>query len=302
MYRQILVPLDGSRFAESVLPIALALSRRTGARIHLVTVQEPIPSFAYDEWESAAAEWSNTYLGSTVERIGDLAGGEVTSHLRSGHVVEGIEEEAQEHAADLVVMATHGRGLFSRAWLGSVAASYVHHTDRPVLLVRPEADTPGSGLTDLTPDRAFRRILIPLDGSELSESVLAHAVEFGTLFGAVYHLVRVVPYPLDLTPAYMPHTMQMNQQFVADARRSAEQYLEGHAARLRTQGHTVTLGVAIVPQPGQGILAEAEAEACDLIAMATHGRSGITRALLGSTADKVLRASHLPLLIYRPTS
>ncbi|MCG6988399.1 MAG: universal stress protein [Gemmatimonadetes bacterium] len=296
MYRQILVPLDGSRFAESALPVSLGLSRRTGARVHLVTVQEPIPSFSYDEWESAAAEWSGQYLANVVERIGDLAGGEVTTRLRSGHVVEALEDEAREHHADLVVMATHGRGLLSRAWLGSVAASFIHHTDRPVLLVRPDAEPP----TDFAPDRTFSRILVPLDGSELSESALAHAVELGGLFGATYHLLRVVPYPMDLSSSYLPHTVQVNQQVVEDARLSAQKYLEEHAERLRAGGHTVSVSVVVVAQPGHGIVSEAENEGCDFIAMATHGRTGLTRALLGSTADKVLRAAHVPLLIYRP--
>jgi nucleotide-binding universal stress UspA family protein len=296
MYSQILVPLDGSRFAECALPVTLGLSRRTGARIHLVTVQEPIPSFAYDEWENAASEWSNRYLQNVVERLGDLAGGEVTTRLRSGHVVEALEEEANGRNADLVVMATHGRGLLSRAWLGSVAASFIHHTERPVLLVRPETDPPAS----FAADRTFSRILIALDGSQLSESVLDRAVELGTLFGATYHLLRVVPYPMDLSSSYLPHTVQMNQQFVNEARESAEQYLEEHAERLRGNGHTVTVAARVVPQPGHGIVSEAESEGCDFIAMATHGRTGLTRALLGSTADKVLRAAHVPLLIYRP--
>lgn len=297
MYRQILVPLDGSRFAECALPVALGLSRRTGAGLHLVTVQEPLPSFSYDEWESAAAEWSDRYLVNVVERIADLAGGEVTTQLRPGHVVESLEDEARERGADLVVMATHGRGLLSRAWLGSVAAAFIHHTDRPVLLVRPDSDEPG----DVPPDRTFSRILVPLDGSELSESVLNHAVEFGELFGATYHLVRVVPFPMDMSSSYLPHTVQVNQQLVTEARQAAELYLEEHAGRLRARGHTVSVSALVVSQPGQGIVSEVEAAGCDFIAMATHGRTGLTRALLGSTADKVLRAAHVPLLIYRPS-
>ncbi len=111
MYRQILVPLDGSRFAEAALPLALDVSRRTKAPIHLVTVQEPIPSFAYDEWEAAASDWSEDYLANVVKRIDERAGGAVTTALRSGPVVERLREEVEEVDADLVVMATHGRGL-----------------------------------------------------------------------------------------------------------------------------------------------------------------------------------------------
>jgi nucleotide-binding universal stress UspA family protein len=297
MYRFIMVPLDGSRFAESAVPLALALSRRTGAPLHLVTVQEPIPSFAYDEWENAAEDWSRAYLDNALERVRPLAGSEVTATLLSGHVVEVLEKEAQSRGADLVVMASHGRGAFSRAWLGSVADAFLHHTRRPLLLVRPEE---GNVEPDLASDPGFRRIMVPLDGTELSESVLDHADSFGALFEAVIHLMRVVPFPMQYTSPYLPHTMQMSQQFVTEAREAAAAYLETHAQRLRARGRTVEASVVVVAQPGQGLLTEVAEAGCDLVAMATHGRAGLTRAILGSTADKVVRGSHTPILLYRP--
>lgn len=296
MYRQIMVPLDGSRFAETALPLALSVSRRTSAPLHLVTVQEPVPSFAYDEWESTAEEWSRGYLESVVERIADRAGGSVTTTLLSGHVVEVLENEAESRDVDLVIMATHGRGMMSRAWLGSVADAFVHHTDRPVLLVRPtEGEEP-----DFDADPAPVRMLVPLDGTELSESVLEHAIEFGALFGAAYHLVRVVPFPMQFSSPYLPHTMQMNQQFVTEAKGGATDYLEERAQAFRKRGLHADTSVVVVAQPGHGILSEAAEADCDFIAMATHGRTGLTRAILGSTSDKVLRGAHVPLLLYRP--
>ena len=298
MYRQLLVPLDGSKFAESALPIALSVSRRTRAPIRFVTVQEPIPSFAYDEWESAAQEWSEEYLGKLLERLEGRAGGALTTSLRSGHIVEALEEEADACGADLIVMASHGRGMLSRAWLGSVTDAFIHHTDRPVLVVRPEDD----GSVDLEADRSFNDVLLPLDGSELSEQALADAIEFGSLFDAAYHLVRVVPYPIDVASPYLPHTVQMNQGIVEDAKHSAAEYLESHAERLRGRGLQVTTGVLVDAQPGHGILKEAQAQGCDFIVMATHGRSGLSRAILGSASDKVLRGTHVPLLLHRPGS
>lgn len=297
MYRLIMVPLDGSRFAESAVPLALSVSRRTKAPLHLVTVQEPIPSFAYDEWENAAEDWSRAYLNNAVERIRPLAGAEVTATLLAGHVVDMVEKEAQSRGADLVVMATHGRGAFSRAWLGSVADAFLHHTCRPVLLVRPEE---GDAEPDLSADPGFARMMVALDGTELSESVLEHAVSFASLFGAVIHLVRVVPYPMQFTSPYLPHTLQMNQQFVTESREAAEAYLATHAERLRARGQAAETAVVVVAQPGQGLINEVTEAGCDLVAMATHGRAGLTRAILGSTADKVVRGSHTPVLLYRP--
>lgn len=296
VYKQILVSLDGSTFAEAALPLALSLSQKTGARIHLVSVVEPIPALAYEEWEAAARDWSEDYLASVAERIDSEAGGVVSTALRSGHVVETLLEEAASKHADLMIMATHGRGALSRAWLGSVADAVMRQATIPVLFVRPEADHPPV----VTTPKGLETILVPLDGSELSEHALEYATELGELFGSAYHLTRVVPYPLDIASPYLPYTVQMNQNILADAKESAALYLEERADRMRRRGLRVTTSVAVDAQAGHGILSEAEAVGCDLIAMATHGRSGVGRLVLGSAADKVLRGTEVPLLLHRP--
>lgn len=296
MYGNIIVPLDGSTFAESALPLALALARRTGAHVHLVTVVEPMPSFTYDNWETDAAEWVREYLDNAEGRVGPHVEGRVSTTLERGDVVDRLEAQAAEKKADLVVMATHGRGTFSRLWLGSVADGFLHRTNRPVIMVRPEQD---EGYPDLAAETPVRRLLVPLDGSELSETALEHATEFGRLFGASYHLVRVVSYPHDLASPYVPHTTQLNQNVLHEATVAAEEYLQERAERMRREGLEVTMSVTVDPQAGHGILVEAETVACDAIAMATHGRRGVSRALLGSAADKVLRGTHLPVLLLR---
>jgi len=296
VYRQLLVPLDGSAFAESAIPLALALSAKTQADLQLVTVVEPIPAFAYEEWESAAKEWSEQYLAAVAERIAPEAGGKVTTALHSGHVVEKLLDVAHAIDADLVVMATHGRGALSRAWLGSAADGFMRRAEIPVLFVRPEeGDAP-----EPKPKEDFGTILVPLDGTELSESALAHATELGELFGCAYHLTRIVSYPIDIASPYLPHTVQMNQTVLAEAKADAAQYLEDEADKMRARGLRVTTSVIVDAQAGQGILSEAEAVGANLVAMSTHGRKGVGRLVLGSAADKVLRGTHVPLLLYRP--
>lgn len=298
MYKQIVVPLDGSAFAESALPLALALSAKTNAAMQLITVVEPIPAFAYEEWESAAKEWSEEYLAAVADRISEAAGGKVTTGLHSGHVVDTLIDAADAVAADLVVMATHGRGTLSRAWLGSVADGVMRRAEIPVIFVRPEeGETPPP-----VPRESFETILVPLDGTELSESALAHATELGELFGCAYHLTRIVSYPVDIASPYLPHTVQMNQTVLAEAKADAAEYLEEQADLMRKRGLRVTTSVIVDAQAGQGILSEAEAVGCDLIAMATHGRKGVGRLVLGSAADKVLRGTQVPLLLYRPAT
>jgi len=299
VYSQIMVPLDGSKFAEAALPLALALSKKTGAALHLVTVIEPVPAFAYEEWSSAAEEWTKEYQAKLAEEISSHAGGAVTSTVLSGHVVDGLQKEAVAKNVDMVIMASHGRGPISRVWLGSVADRFVRQADRPVILLRPEE-------RDELKDPSFAEppsldsLLIPLDGSALAESALNHAIEFGELFGSAYHLTRIVAYPVDLASPYLPHTAQMNQKVLDEAKDRAAEYLENEAERMRRRGLRVTTSVTVDAQAGHGILLEAEAVGASAVAMATHGRTGLSRALLGSTADKVLRGTHLPLLLYRP--
>ena len=298
MYNKIMVPLDGSRFAEAALPFAVSLARQTGAELGLVTVQEPIPGFAYEGWEAAAREHGERYLDEVRQKLEQQMIAKVAAHFLEGHVTEVLEERARADEVDIVVMASHGRGAFSRLWLGSVADAFVRHTDRPVLVIRPEADPPSGPPADVS----FRKILVPLDGTELSQSALAHAVALGALYGASYVLVRVVPFPMEITSPYLPHTVQMNQALVEEAKDAAAAYLEARAADLRKRGYGVETAVVVAAQPGRAILGEAEAAGCDLVAMSTHGRSELGRLILGSTADKVLRGTHTPVLLHRPVS
>lgn len=295
MYRHIMVPLDGSRFAESALSPALTVSRLIGAAVRLVMVEEPIPAFSYDLNDSVLREWCEAYLDEVVQKGRKRAGGALSRGVVSGHIPEALEAEAQACGADLVVMATHGRGVLTRAWLGSVADAFLHHTDRPVLLVRPSEETQ----PDILADAAYDKILVPLDGSDLSESVLDQALAFGELFGASYHLVQIVPYPIDVMSAHLPSTLEVGQEILDAARSAAEEYLQAHAKRMRAQGLSVEVSVRVEAQAGHGILKEAEERECRLIAMATHGRAGLTRAILGSAADKVLRGTRVPLLLHR---
>ena len=215
--------------------------------------------------------------------------------MLNGHVVDMLQKEVTAKNVDLVVIASHGRGAISRFWLGSVADRFVRQADRPILLVRPDEEN----LPALDGDVSVDNLLVPLDGSELSESALTHATEFGELFGSAYHLTRVVAYPMELESPYLPHTAQMNQQVLDEAKDRAAEYLEERAERMRRRGLRVTTSITVDAQAGHGILLEAEAVDADGIAMATHGRKGLSRALLGSTADKVLRGTHLPLLLHR---
>jgi nucleotide-binding universal stress UspA family protein len=287
MYERIVVPLDGSTFAECALPLAERVARRSGAELRLVTVAEP---------SGPAASELERYLAAVAERIADGEPKAITTAVRTGGVVQGLLDEGAGSGTNLTVMATHGRGGLSRLWLGSVASAFLHETDRPLLLVRPENGDASAPVVHW----GFAKLLVPLDGSDLSERVLEHAAQFGGMFDASYHLVRIVNPPVDIGSPYQPTGVNVSPELLEAAVATAEDYLASEAEVLRSHGLEVTTAVRVGGQAGRGILEEVEEAGCDSIAMATHGRVGISRAVLGSAADKVLRGARVPVLLYRP--
>jgi nucleotide-binding universal stress UspA family protein len=196
---------------------------------------------------------------------------------------------------DLIVMTTHGRGGLARFWLGSVADSLLRWSTAPILLLRPDDGTP-----DPARPRTIQRILIPLDGSAQSEAMVEHAVALGQLMQSEYTLLRVVaPFVLG---ASAPFTTPTDFDPDRTMRRQAEAQhdLDTVARRLQAAGATVRTRVLITEQVAAAILEEASQHGIDLIAMSTHGRSGLARLLIGSVADKVLRGAERAVLVYRP--
>jgi nucleotide-binding universal stress UspA family protein len=296
VYAKIVVPLDGSAFSEAALPYALSIGRRAGSDVELVSVAEDMQVYPDSSWERVAHDWLQRYLEDVSAGLRGAAGSTVTTRMLEGRIWEALVRHVEETDADLIVMATHGRGALSRAWLGSVADALVRHTDRPVLLVRP-------GEEDATPspdDIAFIRVLVPLDGSDLSRSILDPALELGSLFGAGYDLLRVVSIPTESPSPYVPYAMPLNVDVVEGARAAAVSAMEAVAEELQQRGVDATAEVVVDPQPARVILSRATRNG-GLVALATHGRGSASRMVLGSTADKVIRGASGPVLVLRPT-
>ncbi len=314
MFRTILTPLDGSTFGEHALPLALGIARRSGASLRLLHVVQPpasiyseSPLFLEDSYlESYVREHQRSaslaYLGAVARRLKGLPGPGATRLVAEGEVRDAIRAQAELAPADLVVMTTHGRGPLGRFWLGSVADELVRTLSMPVLLVRPR-----EGVPDLEREADLKRILIALDGSTLAEQVLEPAVEIGRLTGAEFTLLRVVR-PIVL-PQYAleggglgPIVVGLEKLEAEEKKQceQAEQYLEATAAPLRSRSLPVQTRVVVEDQPAAGILRAAQKEDSDLIALATHGRRGLSRLFLGSVADKVVRGGRLPVLLVRP--
>jgi nucleotide-binding universal stress UspA family protein len=311
MYRSILVPLDGSQFGEHALPLAATLARRAGARLTLAHIHEPAATLygegaivLSEDLDRISRQQKRAYLESVQARL-QFERHLVATRLLEGGVIEALVAQVAEEKTDLVVMTTHGRGPLGRFWLGSVADKLVRQLAVPLLLVHPAATAP-----DLSAERVIKHIMVPLDGSELAERVVAPATALGELMDSDYTLLRVVK-PVHPTPPYT-ESMSLAQMageildriemLQGEVRKEAQEYLNGVAGRLRARAFRLQTRIAVEEHPATAILHEAATHDADLIAIETHGRAGLSRLFLGSVADKVLRGSTIPILVQRPTS
>lgn len=302
MFKSILVPVDGSRFAEGALPLARRLAELVHGRLHLVLVHEPVAVLAGmgelvvppPDLETEFRQQEVRYLREALAEINSLGEVEVGSSNPDGSAGEAIVEAAAREAADLVVMATHGRGAIGRLWLGSVADYVVRHLERPVLLVHPDRVTPKR-----SPAR-FRGLLIPVDFSTASEAILEPAGNLAVATQAHVTLLHVVEPFYTIGEAPFPYPIPQDAT-VTDVRRAdAQRRLDELAERLRARGLGVSTRVEIGIGAAGAILSALDEAPYDLVALTTQGLGGVRRFLLGSVANKVIRGAEKPVLVLRP--
>ena len=298
MFRTVVVPLDGSHFAEQALPHALAIVRGAGASLDLVHVhvleEHKSARYSYDpSIDKEHQHEEQLYLENMAKSLTSVSPVPWTAAVITGLDSEAILQRVHDRKADLIVMSTHGRGALDRFFLGGVADELIRQAAVPVLLVRPHDPAPSIGT-----EPSLKHVLVPLDGSSLAESVLEPALNFMRLWEGRCTLLRVI----EASPATntgWPHRQRPREHEQEEA---AEAYLATVADWLREKGIGVQTRVVVAPHAAPAILEEAETQHCDLIALATHGWGGLRRMLLGSVTDKVIRGSTLPVLAYRPTA
>lgn len=317
MYRTILLPLDGSSFAEQALPAARAIAQRTGAQLRLAVVHQPLPAWAQravpEGAEAQARESEQSYLDGAAEELRQGGVDRVetvllqsppghgfaesavrqgfSSHLLNRPTGQALAEHVQTSGVDLVVMATHGRGAMSRFWLGSVADYLLRHLEIPLLLIRP---VEGRALPPFDP----RRVIVPVDRSESS----LHAVDAVRRLGGTpaLEMVHVVESMIPVGGAGIFYPAGTDLQLNEEIQRDAQAYLERAASAFRQQGLTVQARAVPGVDAARTILDLVEQEPADLIAMTTHGEGGLRPFLLGSVTDKIIRGSGVPVLAWRP--
>ena len=305
MYGSLLVPLDGSAFSERALPWAASLARRSGAilrlaRVHIPHTRNPVSlegmPVVDEEVTVLKREHEAAYLAELQERLGWDPGIKVETALLEGPIAPGLAEDATANRSSLIVMTTHGHGGFERLWLGSVVDTLIRTSAVPLLVLRFADESKPT-----TAEPEVRRVLVPLDGSLLAEEAIPHALALGALSRAEYVLVHVTE-PSAWLGRLPGGTLAASPAAEGGQKRGrqAEDYLSRVAARLAEQGFQAETRVVVSNHLARAILEAARAARADLIALATHGRGGLSRLLIGSVADKVMRRSDVPLLLCRP--
>ena len=301
MYKNILVPLDGSPRAERILPHVKHLADRFEARIMLVQVVEPHIEFSgsrtahQDEAIEVflrETDLAEVYLSSLKDQLKE-EGVHTLSEVVHGDVIKTILGVAQGWDVDLIAMASHGRTGHSRVFYGSTTAGVLHLVNRPLLLIRSEADEE-SGRVDVS---ICKNILVPLDGSKRAEMILPYVEELALRFDASVVLLKVVGLTSQNSRpkgSYSVLKLENFEQRTDDAK--------SYLSTIQREFHERGIKVKTLIKKGpivKRICNAAVSEDVDLIAMASHGQTGLERVFYGSIAAGVLHQADRPLLLIR---
>jgi nucleotide-binding universal stress UspA family protein len=295
MYRRILVPLDGSQVAEQVLPYARYLAGKLKIPVDLLGVVVDLAVLTSAMRANVRnvktlmtdhVQRSEAYLEKLGKTFPEIA---ITQAVRKGKPEEVVIEKAASDGDTLITMATHGRSGIDRWLLGSVAEKVLRGTTNPLLLVR--AAEHGKSEGEIT----IKRVIVPLDGSPLAEKVLPHVtalakeMAFETVLMRAYNLEQVI----STFENYIPDWDALE----AEARAEAMSYLDGKMRELKSQGLSEISSRVSDKEAAREIIDVAREEPNSLIAMCSHGRSGVKRWVLGSVTEKVVRHSNSPVLV-----
>jgi len=270
MIDEILVCLDGSSWAEKILPLARGIARAARAQLTFLRVVEDTDELAAEE----------NYMREEAGRFGAQV-----RFVVSPDAAGAIQEELQGHPGAIAVMTTHGRTAWTEAILGSIALKLVRTSRRPVILCRPlrhDRDLP----------KKISTILVALDGSEFSERMIPFAVEMARALSARLQLIQALPLHSQIP--------QMPGQARSDVLESS--YLHRKAAEIKSTLAIECEFEVIHGEPAEAICRYVDGMPETMLALTSHGRGGLERAIFGSVAAACVRNAGVPILIYWPPS
>jgi nucleotide-binding universal stress UspA family protein len=283
--QEILIPLDGSKGAESVLPYVRDFAPKFNSRVYVLGIGI-----------GRKTRRVNRLLEDYINRIvNELHAHNIKAEpvICYGIAADKILDFAAEKEIGLIIMATHGRSGITRWWMGSVAEKVISEATAPVLLVRSKRRR-ATGTAD-KPD-SIHKILAPLDGSDIGEVALPYAEAMATNSRVTVNLVQVISPPGTIEASLLGGSDW--RKFVKAMHDAGENYLKSIAGRLSGKDIKVTYEV-LTGDPADKIVEYAAEKGVNLIAMSTHGRTGLARWVLGSVADKVLHGARIPILLVR---
>ena len=295
MFKHILVPLDGSRLAESALPAAAYIAEKLGSMVTLIhVIENNAPQEIHGQPHLRTAQEAELYL----REIGELwfkTVEKLRSHVHTAEVADvarSIVDHSGELGYDLVVMCSHGRGRALQLFMGSIAQTIIGLGSIPVMIVHPDA-------TGELPAFSCRTILLPLDGDPDHDQALSVSKILAGKFGAMLHLSMVVELFTTLagvkavTSRLLPGT---TSRLLEIATRNGEKLVRQHLSELLDQGFSARAEV-LRGDPASVIVKSAQTNKADLIILATHGKSGIEAFLTGSFSHKLCSLCTTPLLL-----
>ena len=299
MYAKILVPLDGSKTAENVVTLARSFARGLQIPVELLGVVDVAEMARHGP--PSQASMIRSIVDDATRRFDDYLArvaknfpvGKVQCTVRKGNAAEAIIEVAGAEKQTLVAMATHGRSGLDRWLLGSVAEKVLRGASNPTLVVRAKKEkNPAWEMATL------KRVIVPLDGSELSERILPHVEALAKHLDLEVTLLGVYGGRLPAGAADGFHSMDA---FIVSLRNETEIYLAAKTEEMKQRGLNKVSFAAKQGLEADEIIATARETLDTLIAMCTHGRTGVQRWMLGSVTETVVRHSDDPVLVVRPT-
>ena len=307
MYERILVPLDGSDLAEQVLPYVRTIAAGADVTVELVAVVEPIGELDYDEpqdyvgivigrshqrevltqMQEGIRQREAQRLDESAEDLGK-GGIRATTKILEGDPAEAIISEADGHPGTLIAMATHTRSGIGRWLLGSVTDKVVRHANHPTFVVRAHEDSVAAAVP-------LKRVVLPLDGSATAEAAIPHAVEVAKALNIGIKMLHAVSFSSHATTDPDDY-----QELIELRQAAAHEYLNRVMDRIRAEGVPDVKEETFVGDAASSILDQLSESDDQLVVMATHGRSGVGRWMLGTVTDRVARHSRVPILVVRP--
>lgn len=294
MFKKILVPLDGSRLAESILPAAEYLATKFGATLLLLhAIEKRAPQTVHGDRHLSDASGANAYLEQVAAQL-IRTGVPTEKHVHTAEetdVAQSISRHAAELGVDLILLCTHGESGLRDVLVGNIAQQVIHRGDTPVFLLRPGNESAWQ----------CKRILVPLDSAPVHEPALPIAIEFARACNAAIQTITVVPTMNTLSGeraaagSFLPTTMNALLEL---AERGGKEYIENITRKLSSEGLDASSSIARGDAASE-IVTAAERAAANLIVLATHGRGTIDAFWARSVTPHVIAHAPCPLLLVR---